>query len=187
MTEFEKAVEMSFEKYVASLPSVVPSHNFSQKHIDAMNELFYPKPELKRKKVSKKTVRFIIIAAVLLSLAVTAVATSLSHKYTIDEYPNRLEYRVENIENVPKLTPLKVNYVPQGFDKTANYKKEEYTYSKLDKYFVVDKYTLDKTVAFYEDEYDSEEIEINGAKAIFYKTSKNNGIPYYLSQNALFW
>lgn len=176
MTEFEKAVEMSFEKYVASLPSVVPSHNFSQKHIDAMNELFYPKPELKRKKLLKKTVRIIIIAAVLLSLAVTAVATSLSHKYTIDEYPNRLEYRVENIKNVPKLTPLKVNYVPQGFDKTANYKKEEYTYSKLDKYFVIDKYTLDKTVAFYDDEYDSEEIEINGAKAIFYKTSNNNGI-----------
>ena len=58
----------------------------------------------------------------------------------------------------------------------ANYKKEEYTYSKLDKYFVIDKYTLDKTVAFHEDEYDSEEIEINGAKAIFYKTSNNNGI-----------
>lgn len=174
MDNFEKAVQMSFESFVDSLPSEVPAHDFSQKHIDKINSLIYPKPKVKSKKLSKKTVRFIIIAAVLLSLAVVVVASNVSRGYTIDKYPNRLEYRVENTKNMPKMTPLKVGYVPQGFDKTCEHNQEEYTYSKLDKHFVVDKYTLDNAVEILGG--NSEVIEINGAKAIFYKTVNNNGI-----------
>ena len=71
MTNFEEACKMSAEKWVASFPDEVEAHKFSQKHIDAINEIIYPKPAVKVKKLSKKTVRFIIIAAVLLALATT--------------------------------------------------------------------------------------------------------------------
>lgn len=176
MLKFETAVQMSLDAYVDSLPENVPNHTFSKKHIDAIDSLIYPKKEIKVKKSSSKIIRFIIIAAVLLSLAVTAVATNVSREYTIDKYQNRLEYRVENKKNMPKLTPLKVGYVPQGYDKTGQYKTEEYTFSKLDKHFVVDKYTLDVSVEVFDD--DSEIIEINGAKAFFCKTSNYNRLVF---------
>ena len=43
MTNFEEACKMSAEKWVASLPDEVEAHKFSQKHIDAINEIIYPK------------------------------------------------------------------------------------------------------------------------------------------------
>lgn len=56
MTNFEEACKMSAEKWVASFPDEVEAHKFSQKHIDAINEIIYPKPAVKVKKLSKKTV-----------------------------------------------------------------------------------------------------------------------------------
>ena len=49
MTNFEKACKMSAEKWVASIPDEVEAHKFSQKHIDAINEIIYPKPAVKVK------------------------------------------------------------------------------------------------------------------------------------------
>lgn len=176
MSKFEDALQMSFDAYVDSLPEPdeVPKHKFSKKHTDAINAIIYPRPDVKVKKTPRKIIRFIIIAAILLSLAVTAVATNVSRSYVIEKSPNRVVYRVENTKNMPRRTPLKVGYVPKGFDKSGQYKKEEYVYSKLDKHFVVDKYTLDEDVGILGDY--NEEIEINGAKAVFYKTPNNNGI-----------
>ena len=94
MTNFEKACKMSAEKWVASLPDEVEAHKFSQKHIDAINEIIYPKPALKVKKLSKKTVRFIIIAAVLLALATTAIASPAFRQFTLKDFSNHSEYRV---------------------------------------------------------------------------------------------
>lgn len=39
MTNFEEACKMSAEKWVASFPDEVEAHKFSQKHIDAINEI----------------------------------------------------------------------------------------------------------------------------------------------------
>ena len=88
MTNFEEACKMSAEKWVASLPDEVEAHKFSQKHIDAINEIIYPKPALKVKKLSKKTVRFIIIAAVLLALATTAIASPAFRQFTLKDFSN---------------------------------------------------------------------------------------------------
>ncbi len=177
MTEFEKAVEMSFEKYVASLPSVVPPHNFSQKHIDAMNELFYPKPELKRKKVSKKTVRFIIIAAVLLSLAVTAVANPVSREYIVEKFSNHSEYQVNNTKKSKKMTPLKLNYIPVEFEKNESSAESEFCSERYRniysaEYFYIQKISINAYVGFDTERYNSEKIEIKGKEALFYRSSE---------------
>ena len=41
MTNFEEACKMSAEKWVASFPDEVEAHKFSQKHIDAINEIIF--------------------------------------------------------------------------------------------------------------------------------------------------
>lgn len=54
MTNFEEACKMSAEKWAASIPDEVEAHKFSQKHIDAINEIIYPKPALKVKSFQRK-------------------------------------------------------------------------------------------------------------------------------------
>ena len=115
MTNFEEACKMSAEKWVASFPDEVEAHKFSQKHIDAINEIIYPKPAVKVKKLSKKTVRFIIIAAVLLALATTAIASPAFRQFTLKDFSNHSEYRVGDIKNAKAVSSLKLNYIPDEF------------------------------------------------------------------------
>lgn len=78
MTNFEEACKMSAEKWVASFPDEVEAHKFSQKHIDAINEIIYPNPAVKVKKLSKKTVRFIIDYACLFSKRNTDITSNIA-------------------------------------------------------------------------------------------------------------
>lgn len=54
MTNFEEACKMSAEKWADSLPSEIEVHNFSKKHIDAINEIIYPKQSLRLKSFQRK-------------------------------------------------------------------------------------------------------------------------------------
>lgn len=119
MTNFEEACKMSAEKWVASFPDEVEAHKFSQKHIDAINEIIYPKPAVK--KLSKKTVRFIIIAAVLLALATTAIASPAFRQFTLKDFSNHSEYRVGDIKNAKAVSSLKLNYIPDEFKMVDKY------------------------------------------------------------------
>lgn len=186
MTNFEEACKMSAEKWVASFPDEVEAHKFSQKHIDAINEIIYPKPAVKVKKLSKKTVRFIIIAAVLLALATTAIASPAFRQFTLKDFSNRSEYRVSDIKNVPALTDLKVNYIPKGFKKTYSYKKCSYGYTNANKYIYVDKLSLDTEIAFDNETSKTENITIKGAKAIYYITDNNVGTIIYNDGNYIY-
>lgn len=186
MTNFEEACKMSAEKWAASFPDEVEAHKFSQKHIDAINEIIYPKPAVKVKKLSKKTVRFIIIAAVLLALATTAIASPAFRQFTLKDFSNHSEYRVGNIKNVPALTDLKVNYIPKGFKKTYSYKKYSYGYTNANKYIYVDKLSLDTEIAFDNETSKTENITIKGAKVIYYITDNNVGTIIYNDGNYIY-
>ena len=71
MTNFEEACKMSAEKWVASFPDEVEAHKFSQKHIDAINEIIYPKPAVKsfqRKQSGLSLLRLFCLRSQLLPL-----------------------------------------------------------------------------------------------------------------------
>lgn len=186
MTNFEEACKMSAEKWVASLPDEVEAHKFSQKHIDAINEIIYPKPAVKVKKLSKKTVRFIIIAAVLLALATTAIASPAFRQFTLKDFSNHSEYRVGDIKNAKAVSSLKLNYIPKGFKKTYSYKKYSYGYTNANKYIYVDKLSLDTEIAFDNETSKTENITIKGAKAIYYITDNNVGTIIYNDGNYIY-
>ena len=135
---------------------------------------------------SKKTIRFIIIAAVLLVLATTAIASPAFRQFTLNNFSNHSEYRVGDTKNVLALTDLKVNYIPKGFKKTYSYKNYSYGYTNLNKYVYVDKMSLDTEIAFDTETSRSENITIKGAKAIYYITDNNVGTIIYNDGNYIY-
>lgn len=186
MTNFEEACKMSAEKWAASLPDEVEVHKFSQKHIDAINEIIYPEPAVKVKKLSKKTIRFIIIAAVLLALATTAIASPAFRQFTLKDFSNHSEYRVGDTKKAKAVSSLKLNYVPKGFKETYSYKKCSYGYTNANKYIYVDKLSLDTEIAFDNETSKTENITIKGAKAIYYITDNNVGTIIYNDGNYIY-
>lgn len=178
MTNFEEACKMSAEKWVASFPDEVEAHKFSQKHIDAINEIIYPKPAVKVKKLSKKTVRFIIIAAVLLALATTAIASPAFRQFTLKDFSNHSEYRVGDIKNAKAVSSLKLNYIPDEFkmvDKSESEAWFNYSYKMGEQKFEVEKLNLRSSIGFDTENSIKEELQINGADAAYYRTADNWG------------
>jgi hypothetical protein len=140
-----------------------------------MKELF--KIDYKNnKKLSKKIIKIILIAAILLSFATTVFAIPSYREFIVDKFSNHSEYNVADTKNAEKVTALKLNYIPDGFEKTEEY---EYTliYKKGDKSFSVAKYQLSANINFDTEEYESENIKINNIDAIYYRSNTNqNGI-----------
>ncbi len=172
MSEFEEALWLSAENWADSFPLDLPKHKFSKKHNKVINDIIYGK-QGKKIKFSKGTIKVLIIAAVLLAIATTAFAIPQSREYIIDKFSNHSEYNVVDNKKSKRVKSLNVNYIPAGFEKGDDY-GDTVQYVKGDKDFVVEKLELTGSIGFDTENYEHENIKINGIDAVYYR-SNNNG------------
>lgn len=172
MSNFQEVCLLSCESWVDSFPDDIPKHKFSKKHKEKMKEIFELDIEIQKHKLSKKTIKILLIAAILLSLATTVFAIPASREFIIQKFSNHSEYNVVDTENAEKVESLKLNYIPEGFVKTEDY-EHAVMYSNSELSFYVEKFELTSSIGFDTENYDSESIIINGIDGIYY-TSKNN-------------
>lgn len=176
MSNFQEVCLLSCENWVDTFPDDIPKHKFSKKHKEKMKEIFELDTEIQKHKLSKKTIKILLIAAILLGLATTAFAIPASREFIIQKFSNHSEYNVVDTENAEKVESLKLNYIPEGFVKTEEYNSENYfisVYNNLDKYFSVKKYTIDTNVNYDTEKSNYEIIKVNGIDAVFYKSDNN--------------
>lgn len=124
-------------------------------------------------KMTKSVVRLLIVAAVILSVAVTASAVPTTNEYEVYELIYESVYRVVEEEKFKEITYLNVGYLPEGFvlaekqeDKVSyNY---EYKKGEFDIYIMKDQ--LSGYISF-----DSENHKV--------KIVKHNNIDYVVYYN----
>lgn len=173
MSNFQDVCLLSCEKWVDSFPDEIPKHEFSQKHNEKMKTLFQDEPNNKKHKLSRKSVTFILIAAIIMAVATTAFAIPSCREFIIEKFTDHSEYNMVDTKNAKMVESLKVGYVPAGFKKTEEDKTNDFyveIYNNNDKYFFVKKYTLDTNIGYDTEKYDSEKIKINGIDAVYYRT-----------------
>lgn len=173
MGNFEEACALSCEKWIDSFPAEIPKHKFSKKHTEKIEEIFKTEPIKNKRKLSKKTVKFILIAAILLSLTITAFAVPSSRKFIVEKFSNHSEYTVIDTDDAENVTSLKLGYIPKGFEKEEEYKSNGFyvkIYKNFDKSFTVEKHKLSAYIDFDTEKNNSENIEINGINAVYYKS-----------------
>ena len=90
MTDFEKACELANEQWVNSFDEKTDENiKFSHSHEKRIKEIAQIADGKKRIKLTRKTLKYIIIAAVLLALAATtAIATPHFKKYHVNKEQN---------------------------------------------------------------------------------------------------
>lgn len=174
MSNFEEICLLSCEKWVDSFPDDIPKHKFSEKHEKIMKPLLACQSKDNKRRLSGKIIRFLIIAAVIMAVAVTVFAIPLSRKFIIERFSDHSEYSVQDTSEAQEVKSLELNYVPTGFKKTEDY-GYIYLYENGNKYFSVEKMDLNSTVGFDTEkyEYEHEYLIINGANAIYYQSSEN--------------
>ncbi len=186
MTVFEETCLLSCEQWVDSFPLDIPKHKFSKQHNDNMKKLLNGTQQKEKHKFSKKTIRFLIVAAILLSLTITAFAIPTCREFIITKFFDHSEYNISDISNAEQVKSLTINYVPDGFVKTEDY-GYLYVYRNGNKEFVVQKSMLSASIGYDTEFYDDEIIEINGIDAVYYKSNDVNGGIIFNNGEYIFW
>ena len=179
MNNLETACLLSCERWADTFEKEIPEHTFSDEHNEKMKPLLSDNLIKYKPKLSKKTLKFILIAAIILSLAITVFATAKPafEKYSLKKYSDHSEYEIlSKKKETQEVKSLTVNYIPEGFEKTEeenNINNIVYTYRNNDKYFYIGKYTLDTSVGYNTEKYEEELIKIDNKEYIYYKVSNN--------------
>ncbi|WP_288527244.1 DUF4367 domain-containing protein [uncultured Eubacterium sp.] len=173
MTAIEEACMFSCENWIDSFPQKIPKHKFSREHKKAINKILYSDNKKYKVTFSKRNIKILLIAAVLLSLAATVVfAVPKSREFIVNKFSNHSEYNITDTDNIKDVKSLTVNYIPKGFEVTEEHTASGFCilkYENGEKSFSIKKLSLDFTINYDTEKYKSEEIKINGITAVYYK------------------
>lgn len=162
MNNFEKACNLSCSDWVQSFDTDVKyqfSENF-EKQMDLLRS-----GESKRRKFSKKTVRLLIIAAIIAAGIISVTAGPKMKEYTIERFSDHNDYAVTGNDKTEKVKNLQVNYIPDGFVLTdKNEDTFDYTYEKDDEFFTVSKMAISRNISY--DNKGEHIVEHNGVEYI---------------------
>lgn len=176
MSKFAKACILSYEEWVATIPEELPEPEYSKKHIRRMNALKNKMRGNVYHHFTTKTIRVMLIAAILLAFLMTAFVFPSSREAFMDNFniASRYQMTKENKNSVPdKIT---VGYIPEGFElesKDNSSKMSYYKYTSLDN----STFTVYKSASSGEIYFDT---ETNNSETICI-----NNISYTYSENTL--
>lgn len=172
MSKFAKACILSYEEWVATIPEELPDPEYSKKHIRRMNALKNKMRGNVYHHFTTKTIRIMLVAAILLALMMTAFVFPSSRDSFMDNFniASRYQMTKHNKNSVPdKIT---VGYIPEGFElenKKPYFKGVFYTYSSSDN----SKFTIIKCSSSIEIDFDTEtqiteQIIVENTKYLYY-------------------
>ncbi len=118
MSKFAEACRLSYEEWEATLPNIedIPEPEYSKKHIKRMNKLFDQMRGDKYHHFTRKTVRVMIIAAVLATLLLTAFVIPSSREYLVENFDLFGIYKISEHNNNAVSGEIDVSYIPEGYE-----------------------------------------------------------------------
>lgn len=150
MDNLEKACVLSCEKWCNSF-SEEEEFTFSKPFGKRMDKLVDKMRNNKYHKLTRNAIKMIVVAAIVLSIALTAVAFPGTRKYIIKQFQNYFSYTVsENVE-AEEVEELVIGYVPQDFVLTEEYNENLCAYQKymnVELWFSIFKNPLDTEINY---------------------------------------
>lgn len=172
MTNFEKACLLSCEEWVNTL-STIDDFQFSKSYERKMKKLFNKMRNDKYHRFTTNTVKVLVAAAIIMSIATTAFAIPTTREYIFNHFKNYAVYTVADVDKAEKIEPISVGYLPDGFVQSyedSALDRKTIFYENGNEWIYIDKYRIDSSV-FKDNEYNN------------YETVQINGIDYICSVN----
>ena len=116
MNNFEKACEMSLNDWLATIPDIVPEAEYTEKHAKWLRKLFNKMRDNRYHRFTTKTVKVLMIAAVLSALLLTAFVIPSSREYIIDNFDIFSRYQLTESNDNSVNGEITVGYIPEGFE-----------------------------------------------------------------------
>lgn len=172
MTNFEKACLLSCEEWVNTL-STIDDFQFSKSYERKMKKLFNKMRNDKYHRFTTNTVKVLVAAAIIMSIATTAFAIPTTREYIFNHFKNYAVYTVADVDKAEQIEPISVGYLPDGFVQSyedSALDRKTIFYENGNEWIYIDKYRIDSSV-FKDNEYNN------------YETVQINGIDYICSVN----
>ena len=169
MSKFARACILSYEEWVATIPEELPKPEYSKRHIRRMNALKNKMRGNVYHHFTTKTIRIMLVAAILLALMMTAFVFPSSRDSFIDNFniASRYQMTKNNKNSVPD--EITVGYIPEGFELIS---KE--SYSKSTMYHFISKsnltFRIHKSSSAIEIDFNTEDIK---TETIIFAKSNN--------------
>ena len=177
MNNFQKACEMSLNDWLSTLPDIVPEAEYTKKHEKWKKNLFNKMRGDYYHNFTTRTVKLIIIAAILSTFLLTAFAFPSSREFIIENFDIFSRYKItENNKNSVN-DEIVVGYIPEEFElveKYADNKGVIYKYVSIkNEFFTILKNSSSIEVCFNTEIIYEEDIKID-RKTYTYYVGKNN-------------
>ncbi len=160
MTNFEKACLLSCEEWVNTL-STIDDFQFSKSYERKMKKLFNKMRNDKYHRFTTNTVKVLVAAAIIMSIATTAFAIPTTREYIFNHFKNYAVYTVADVDKAEQIEPISVGYLPDGFVKNQeDVAKDRITtiYESEDSWITIDKIRIDSSI-FKDNEHNDFEIK----------------------------
>ncbi len=130
MSKFAKACVLSYEEWVATIPAELPEPEYSKKHIRRMNALKNKMRGNVYHHFTTRTIKIMLVAAILLALMMTAFVFPSSRDSFMDNFniASRYQMTKHNRNSVPN--EITVGYIPEGFELESKDKSSKASYYK---------------------------------------------------------
>lgn len=190
MNNFTKACCMLNEEWVNSFPDEIEQFRHSRAYTKSINRLFNKMRNDKYHPLTKGTLRALIIAAIIISLAATAMALPQSRKYIIEKFTDHSTYTITDYRKAMPVTDLTVGYLPEGyelvdeFESSYNYRR---TYAHNNIELSINKYNSDRNLNFNTESNDSHIVTYNNVDYTVCKSAQDNTVIVWCNNEYIYY
>lgn len=172
MNKLARACELSLNDWFATFPEVIPEAERSEKHEKWKRKLFDKMRNDRYHRFTTKTVRVMLVAAVLWALLLTAFVIPSSREFIIDNFDIFSTYKLTESNDNSVNGEITVGYIPEGFElenKHINSNLVAYDYkSNEDIVITIMKLTSSIKIEFDTETGSIEELVVDGQAYTFY-------------------
>lgn len=131
MSNLAKACEMSRNDWLATFPETIPEAECSEKHEKWKKNLFNKMRDDRYHRFTTRTVKIMVVAAIITAIMLTAFVFPSSRKHILDELDVFSSYKITENNKNSVSREITVGYIPEGFELkeiTHLYKQVIYEY-----------------------------------------------------------
>ena len=116
MSKLAIACELSFNEWLETFPEVIPEAERSKKHEKWKKKLFNKMRNDRYHVFTTKTVKIILVAAILMTLLMTAFVFPSSRESLLDSSNIYSKFKITEHNKNSVNREIKVGYIPEGFE-----------------------------------------------------------------------
>lgn len=183
MNNLVDACAIHQEQWITDTMEELADYSHTKKYNRYMANLINEmrKNKIHKRKYTRKTIKFIIIAAIIIAMAVaiTSFAIPVTREYVVQHFSTHSTYEVKGIEKAKKVKDLVINYIPAGFEQTEKFESVacfSYDYQNKDLFLSCSKFKTDGDYSFNTEKHAIKTLTKNNIDYIIYDTDKTLGV-----------